>query len=188
MAQKVLMIVGHPYWQYSVGNKAIVEEYSRLNPDVVIDNLGVEYPDFKIDVESEKRKITEADIIVLQFPMMWYSAPSILHRWFEEVLMFGFAYGTDGDKLVGKKLVLSITAGTAEEAYTFGGLQTFPFDYFLPEFVAMANRCGLQYKGEVHTCGVNSAKALQDPSVAAEIRQEGAKQAAALDQLIKKIG
>lgn len=187
MEKKILVIIGHPYWQYSAGNKSIVAAYQKLNPSAVIDNLGVEYPDFKIDVEAEKQKVTDADVIVWQFPIMWYSAPSILRRWFEEVLMFGFAYGHDGDKLKGKKLVLSFTTGTPAEAYTFGGLQTFPLDYFLPQFVATANRCGMEYKGEVHTCGINSLAALSDPTVMAEIQNQGAAQAEALDRLIKSL-
>lgn len=187
MKSKVLMIVGHPYWQYSAANKTIVGEFSSQCPDAVIDNLGVEYPDFKIDVEAEKKKVIDADIIVLQFPMMWYSAPSILHRWFEEVLMFGFAYGHDGDKLKGKKIVLSITAGTPESAYTFGGLQTFPFDYFMPEFVATANRCGMVYSGQVHTCGINSYAAMTDPAVMAQIQKDCTAQVSALVSLISSL-
>lgn len=186
-SNKVLVIVGHPYWQYSAGNKSIVNAYGNLNPSAVIDNLGVEYPDFKIDVEAEKKKVIDADVIVLQFPIMWYSAPSILHRWLEEVLMFGFAYGHDGDKLRGKKMVLSFTTGTPAEAYDFGALQSFPLDYFLPPYVAAANRCGMEYKGEVHTCGVNSYAALTDPAVLAEIQKQGAAQAEALDKLVKSL-
>lgn len=46
------MIVGHPYWQQSLANKTVVGEFGRLLPEAVVDNLGVEYPDFKIDVEA----------------------------------------------------------------------------------------------------------------------------------------
>ena len=40
---KTIMIVGHPYWNDSVANKAIVEEFLRLNPDTVVSNLAELY-------------------------------------------------------------------------------------------------------------------------------------------------
>jgi len=44
------------------------------------------------DIEEQQKKLSEADIIVLQFPFFWYSMPSIMQKWFEDVFVYGFAY------------------------------------------------------------------------------------------------
>lgn len=102
------MIVGHPYWKDSVANRAITEEFTRINPDAVISNITELYPDGNIEVAAEQKKLLDADTIILQFPIMWYSCPSVMHKWMEEVLAYGFAYGHGGDKLKGKRLIASL--------------------------------------------------------------------------------
>ena len=62
------------------------------------------YPDFKIDVKKEQEKLVKADSIILQFPMFWYNAPALMRQWFESVLEHGFAYGSKGKALEGKKI------------------------------------------------------------------------------------
>lgn len=46
--KKILVIVGHPYWKDSVANRAIIEEFTRINPDAVISNITELYPDGNI--------------------------------------------------------------------------------------------------------------------------------------------
>ncbi len=71
---KPIVIVGHPYWKDSVGNRTIVDEFLRLNPEAEISNISELYPDGNIDVEAEQKKLMEADTIVLQFPIMCTAA------------------------------------------------------------------------------------------------------------------
>ena len=68
--KKILVIVGHPYWKDSVANRAIIEEFKRINPDAEISNITELYPDGNIDVAAEQKKLLDADTIVLQFPIM----------------------------------------------------------------------------------------------------------------------
>lgn len=63
---KTIMIVGHPYWNDSLANKAIVEEFLRLNPDATVSNIAELYPDGKIDIKAEQEKLLGVDNIVLQ--------------------------------------------------------------------------------------------------------------------------
>ena len=58
-----------------------------------------------------------ADVIVLQFPVFWYSMPSLLARWMEQTFEHGFSHGAKGKALVGKKLLLSFTVGAPEDMY-----------------------------------------------------------------------
>ena len=78
--KKILVIVGHPYWKDSVANRAIIDEFKRINPDAEISNISELYPDGNIDVTAEQKKLLDADTIILQFPIMWYSCPSVMHK------------------------------------------------------------------------------------------------------------
>ncbi len=46
-----------------------------------------------------------------------------MHKWFEDVLAYGFAFGHGGDKVQGKRLIASFTSGTPADTYVEGGLQ-----------------------------------------------------------------
>ncbi len=152
--KKVLMVVGHPYWPDSFANKAIVKEFTRLCPDAEIRNLYELYPDNKIDVHAEQKALAAADVIILQFPIMWYSCPSLLHRWMEEVLTFGFAYGPGGDALHGKKYMVSFTtAGTADK-YSKYGAQGCTIDELAVQFAALSTLCGLEFVDYTYSGGM----------------------------------
>lgn len=51
--KKTILIIGHPYWKDSVANRAIIEEFMRINSDAEISNISELYPDGNIDVEEE---------------------------------------------------------------------------------------------------------------------------------------
>lgn len=72
------------------------------------------YPDRRIDVAAEQRACEDARTIVWQCPMYWYSTPALLKQWQDDVLAYGWAYGSSGTALRGKNLMLAITAGGDE--------------------------------------------------------------------------
>ncbi len=119
--KNVLVICGHPDLQGSVANKTILENFATLCPAAEIVRLAELYPDFQIDVAAEQQRLLKADIIVLQFPLFWYSAPSLLERWMEQTFAHGFSHGSSGDKLKSKKLVLSFTTGAPEVVFSKDG-------------------------------------------------------------------
>lgn len=47
------------------------------------------------DVRREQRKLEEADVVVLQFPLWWYGMPAIMKGWLDRVFVSGFAFGKD---------------------------------------------------------------------------------------------
>ena len=148
---KVLLVVAHPNFDQSLANKTIVENFKALHPDVEIDELYKLYPNFKIDVKKEQEKLIKADFIVLQFPMYWYNAPALMRQWFESVLEHGFAYGSKGKALEGKKLLLSFTTGSPVEAYKEGGIQNFTLEDLTKGFHQLANLCSMKYMGFIVT-------------------------------------
>ena len=119
--KNTLVISGHTDLSASVANKTILETIAQRLPQAEIVRLDSLYPDFKIDAQAEQQRLLKADVIVLQFPVFWYSAPSLLERWMEETFRHGFSHGSTGDKLKGKKLVLSFTTGAPAEMYSTKG-------------------------------------------------------------------
>ncbi|XP_050643232.1 ribosyldihydronicotinamide dehydrogenase [quinone] isoform X1 [Macaca thibetana thibetana] len=120
------------------------------NPEVF--NYGVEtYEAYKqkslaSDITDEQKKVGEADLVIFQFPLYWFSVPAILKGWMDRVLCRGFAFDIpgfyDSGLLQGKLALLSVTTGGTAEMYMKTGVNG-DFRYFL---------WPLQH-GTLHFCG-----------------------------------
>lgn len=164
-----LIIIGHPYWKDSVANRAILEELQKLRPQIKLSNLIELYPDFDIDIEAEQRKLIEADTVIWQFPLMWYSCPSIMRRYLEGVLSYGFAYGSSGSKLENKRLIASITTGVKQSVYE-GGILGFSAEDLFKPLAQVVKMCSMLWEPPQVTFGLNSAGAKGDEIKLEEIR------------------
>lgn len=153
----ILVISGHTNLNDSYANKTILEELNSTLPQAEYVYLDKLYPDFQIDVPKEQQRLVKADVIVFQFPLFWYSTPSILNHYVEEVFRHGFSHGSTGDKLAGKQLILSFTSGAPEDMYCKGGLQSYTIEDFLPPYKQMANLCRLKWEGFIYTGGMSYA-------------------------------
>ncbi|MDC5420321.1 NAD(P)H-dependent oxidoreductase [Acinetobacter baumannii] len=109
-----LLILAHPYYAQSIANKTIVNELVKTYPDLEVRDIFHLYPDYKIDVSAEQEALLRHDTIILQYPMFWFNMPAILKLWFDEVFTYQFAYGSQGDKLKDKKVIISMTVGQKE--------------------------------------------------------------------------
>uniref|UniRef100_A0A3Q2QJE6 NAD(P)H dehydrogenase, quinone 1 n=1 Tax=Fundulus heteroclitus TaxID=8078 RepID=A0A3Q2QJE6_FUNHE len=78
------------------------------------------------DITAEQRKVEEAQLIIFQFPLYWFSVPAILKGWFDRVLTQGFAFTLQnmysGGVFKDKKAVLSFTTGAAETMFQPDGI------------------------------------------------------------------
>nr|XP_008114522.1 PREDICTED: ribosyldihydronicotinamide dehydrogenase [quinone] [Anolis carolinensis] len=78
------------------------------------------------DLKEEHRKVTEAELVIFQFPLYWYSMPAILKGWMDRVLVQGFAFnipkGSGSGLLKNKKALLSFTTGGNQAMYTKEGI------------------------------------------------------------------
>ena len=108
-------------------------------------DLYHDYPRFDIDVDVEQRRLLDHDVIVFQFPLFWYSTPSIVKEWQDLVLEHGFAYGADGTQLEGKIMMLAVTGAGPEDAYTEKGYQHYPIRTFLTPLEQTARLCRMQF-------------------------------------------
>uniref|UniRef100_A0A7J8FAK3 Ribosyldihydronicotinamide dehydrogenase [quinone] n=1 Tax=Molossus molossus TaxID=27622 RepID=A0A7J8FAK3_MOLMO len=86
------------------------------------------------DIIDEQKKVQEADLVIFQFPLYWFSVPAILKGWMDRVLCQGFAFDIpgfdDSGFLQGKLALLSITTGGTAEMYSKTGVSG-DFRYFL---------------------------------------------------------
>jgi putative NADPH-quinone reductase len=113
--------------------------------DITFVDLYRDYPRFDINVDVEQERLLNHDVILFQFPLFWYSTPSILKEWQDIVLEHGFAYGSDGDKLRNKTMMIAVTAAGPEDAYTTGGYQHYPLREFLRPLEQTALLCGMRF-------------------------------------------
>uniref|UniRef100_A0A4W5P0G5 Flavodoxin-like fold domain-containing protein n=1 Tax=Hucho hucho TaxID=62062 RepID=A0A4W5P0G5_9TELE len=47
------------------------------------------------DITEEHRKLSEAEVVIFQFPMYWFTVPAIMKGWMDRVLTLGFAYTSE---------------------------------------------------------------------------------------------
>lgn len=165
--KKITLISGHPDLSISVGNKLILDELQAyFGEKINIRKLDSFYPNYHFDVAAEQAALVEADIIVWQFPMYWYNVPALLKKWIDDVLLHDFAYGSKGDKLQGKKLILSFTTGGGTDEYD--GNHAHKINAFYPAFMDTAKLCGMCWQepvyshGVLYIEGVSDAKALSN--------------------------
>lgn len=141
---RLLVIYAHPSHRSSSVNRPMAKTAAAIEGIEFVD-LYATYPRHDIDIATEQDRLLNADVILLQFPFFWYSVPSLLKEWIDLTLEHGFAYGHGGDRLAGKTLMLALTAGGADEAYTPNGYQHYPLRTFLRPLEQTARLCQMQF-------------------------------------------
>ncbi|MEO1202218.1 MAG: NAD(P)H-dependent oxidoreductase [Pseudomonadota bacterium] len=141
---KLLVYYAHPGHRYSHANKAMWRR-ARNVADISQVDLYAEYPRFEIDIDREQQRLVDHDVILFQFPMFWYSTPSLVKEWEDLVLEHGFAYGSGGTALKGKIFMLAVTAAGPKDAYTRAGYQHHDIRTFLTPLEQTANLCDMTF-------------------------------------------
>ncbi|WP_067151471.1 NAD(P)H-dependent oxidoreductase [Pseudotamlana agarivorans] len=115
---KTLVIVIHPNIQDSTINKRWILELNKYPDKFHVHQLHEIYPDEKIDIRAEQELIEQYSKIVFQFPFYWFNCPPLFKKWLDEVLTYGWAYGSkSGYKVSDKKISLAISVGIDENQY-----------------------------------------------------------------------
>ncbi|TWB16895.1 NAD(P)H dehydrogenase (quinone) [Nitrospirillum amazonense] len=85
---------------YALGWKATVDhaDFPDLKPEdrlvpVLASRDGYAAGRLTADVLAEQEKLRWADMLILQFPLWWFTMPAILKGWVDRVFAYGFAYG-----------------------------------------------------------------------------------------------
>ena len=163
----IYLIAAHPHWRESRVNRRMFAAASGL-PGVTTLDLYGRYPDYHIDVQAEQARVEAARLVVLLHPIQWYATPPLQKLWFDEVLTWGWAYGTDGNALRGKDLWLAVTTGGPQDSYQPGSYNRYVFDAFLPPYEQTAALCGMRFAPPLVLHG---AHAVSEAAVAAHVGQ-----------------
>lgn len=102
----------------------------RDNPEYLVyaleQRVGVKNGGIAADIQGELDKLLWADLLILNFPVYWFSVPAMLKGWIDRVLVSGVCYGGkrfyDQGGLVGKKALLSLTLGGREHMFGQGAI------------------------------------------------------------------
>ncbi len=103
---------------------------SRENPDYLVyaleQRLGVKKQSIAADIQAELDKLLWADLLILNFPIFWFSAPAMLKGWIDRVLVSGVCYGGkrfyDQGGLAGKRALVTVTLGGREHMFGEGAV------------------------------------------------------------------
>ncbi|PWI44976.1 NAD(P)H-dependent oxidoreductase [Streptomyces sp. ICBB 8177] len=77
-------------------------------------------------VRDHLDRLLAADLLILSFPLWWFSLPAILKGWIDRVFVMGGVFGGDHGlfadaALAGKRAMLLLTTGGASESFQSGG-------------------------------------------------------------------
>lgn len=120
----ILILFAHPALEKSRVHRRLVQAVPQL-PGITFHDLYEVYPTFDIDVAHEQRLLTKHDLVLLQFPFFWYSTPPLLKQWQDLVLEHGWAYGSQGNALHGKRALCVVSTGGGAAAYQHQGYNRF---------------------------------------------------------------
>jgi glutathione-regulated potassium-efflux system ancillary protein KefF len=157
----IRILYAHPYPRRSRANRVLLDAVRSL-PSVQVCSLYDRYPDFSIDVESEQQALLQAETIVWQHPLYWYSVPPLLKLWFDKVLAYGFAYGDGAAVLRGKRCQWVVTSGGDDAAFADGGIHGHPFERFVAPIEQTARFCQMEWLPPLI---VHGARRIDDASL-----------------------
>lgn len=141
---RILVVYAHPAHHHSRVNRRMFEAAQSV-PNVRMQDLYETYPDFNIDAQHEQSLLAEAELIVFQHPLQWYSMPSLLKEWVDVVLQHGWAYGPGGTALQGKDFWMVATTGGQANAYQENAYHGYSFNTFLAPIRQTAVLCGMRW-------------------------------------------
>ena len=103
---------------------------TRANPEYLVYALeqrhNVEAGTLAADIAAEIAKLQWCDLLILNFPLYWFSAPAILKGWIDRVLVSGLFYGGkriyDRGGMCGKRASATITLGGREQMFGAGAI------------------------------------------------------------------
>lgn len=121
------------------------------------------------DVLAEQARIDRADVLVLVYPVFWWSMPALLKGWIDRVFSNGWAYDFDGDsthKKLGRLRVHLVGLGGADartyERHGYGAAMKTQIDHGIFDY------CGATVAGSALLLESESS----DPAVQLQAARE----------------
>lgn len=102
----------------------------RANPDYLVYALEQRHNyaagTLAADITAEIAKVQWCDLLILNFPLYWFSMPAILKGWIDRVMISGVFYGGkriyDRGGMCGKRALVSLTLGGREQMFGTTGI------------------------------------------------------------------
>ncbi len=86
------------------------------------------------DIAAEVDKLLRADLLILNFPVFWFSVPAIMKGWIDRVFLSGVCFGGrefyDCGRLRGKRALVCATIGGREHMFGPDGIHG-PIEHML---------------------------------------------------------
>jgi len=160
MKNKTLVIMAHSNPNDSTVNKKIKETLED-EENIIYKDIKSLYKNFDFDIEKEQNDLVNVDKVVFQFPLYWFTAPSILKQWTDDVFTNGFAFTYDENgtwqtlKLQDKKFQMLVTIGASEEEYQQMGVKV---KECLTSYSTTAYSLGMKELDPYYIYGIDSVK------------------------------
>lgn len=107
---KTLIISSHPAYEQSLSQRFLTESAQLEEVDFyLIDKEET------IDFPRVMQKINDAQRIILQFPLYWYSVPAKMKLWIDTI------WSQAKENLWGKELGFAVSTGVAAKEFQLGG-------------------------------------------------------------------
>lgn len=139
ISMKIMVIIAHPDLNKSRAGQILAQELK--DSSIYVRDLYQEYSNWEIDVKKEQQLLCAYDRIVFQFPFYWYSCPPLLKKWFDDVFTYGWAFGPNGEHLLGKEFMVATTTGGTAESYRSGGGNEFTISELIRPIQRTITRC-----------------------------------------------
>ena len=158
---KTMVVISHPTVHSSSSQQFFLATLKGGEAVTVrhLDEVWSEAKPHFTRVTEEKALLdSQAKRLILQFPMYWYQAPSVMKEWIDTVMSKSAFFA----KQV-KELGIVVTLGVKEEAFGAGGKEQFTISELLRPFQALANAMGWTYLPifEVHQFDYKTEEAKQ---------------------------
>lgn len=140
----ILVLFAHPRFEKSRVNRALLSALQG-QPGITVHDLYEAYPDFNVDTEREQELLLAHRIIVWHYPLFLYGAPALVKQWMDLVLEHGWAHGSGGHHLEGKRALVTITSGGTRESYSHGGFNRHTMPELLFPLEQAARLCRMNW-------------------------------------------
>ena len=153
-SKKVVILLAHPNLKESQANKALADAVKDIDGVMVYDLY--EYQDQSFDVNRWSTIISDASMVIFQFPFHWMSAPSLLTSLAKT------------PAVAGKPLQIVTTTGSEYAAYRSGGRNCFTMDELLRPYQGCAIHAGMVWNTPLVVYGMGSGDASRNIVAGAE--------------------
>ncbi len=137
-----VLLLAHPDFAASRANRALLAGLDGL-PGLEVADLYALYPEGRVDFAVERARVLRAGRLVMQFPLCWYSTPSLLKHWQDAVLTPLF-YREPGIAALsaGLPMLAATTTGGPSASYRPGSAAAATIEELFAPLRATARKCG----------------------------------------------